>query len=152
VGPQWAQQAYVKASNTGAGDRFGASVAISGDGTTLVVGANAEQSSGVGINGANNNNAVTSGAAYAYARPLVWTPIGIDDCSGNDRGNYSVDSVIPLANECDDSFTGTMAVCWDQLMYTNDLVPGSVPGCTYKSLPPSSCPAGTRPGYAYVCR
>ena len=37
TGGVWAQQAYLKASNTGAGDYFGYSVAISGD--TVVVGA-----------------------------------------------------------------------------------------------------------------
>ncbi len=36
-GGVWIQQAYLKASNTGAGDHFGYSVAISGD--TVVVGA-----------------------------------------------------------------------------------------------------------------
>jgi hypothetical protein len=35
--PPFAQQAYLKTSNTGAGDGFGRSVALSGD--TLVVGA-----------------------------------------------------------------------------------------------------------------
>ena len=35
-GTNWIQQAYLKASNTGAGDEFGRSVAISGD--TIVVG------------------------------------------------------------------------------------------------------------------
>src|SRR5690349_21818429 len=37
TGSTWTQQAYLKASNTGAGDNFGQSVAISGD--TIVVGA-----------------------------------------------------------------------------------------------------------------
>ena len=36
-GTTWSQQAYLKASNTGAGDQFGYSVAVSGD--TVVVGA-----------------------------------------------------------------------------------------------------------------
>ena len=36
-GSTWSQQAYLKASNTGAEDRFGNSVAVSGD--TVVVGA-----------------------------------------------------------------------------------------------------------------
>ena len=36
-GTTWSQQAYLKASNTGAGDQFGCSVAVSGD--TVVVGA-----------------------------------------------------------------------------------------------------------------
>jgi len=38
-GANWAQQAYLKASNTGAGDRFGNAVAISADGNTLAVAA-----------------------------------------------------------------------------------------------------------------
>ena len=36
-GTTWTQQAYLKASSTGASDRFGASVAVSGE--TIVVGA-----------------------------------------------------------------------------------------------------------------
>ena len=38
-GTNWSQQAYLKASNTEAGDDFGSSVAVSGD--TVVVGAEA---------------------------------------------------------------------------------------------------------------
>jgi hypothetical protein len=45
-GGSWSQQAYLKASNTGAGDRFGQDVAISGD--TVVVGANDEDSDATG--------------------------------------------------------------------------------------------------------
>jgi hypothetical protein len=41
-GTSWSQQAYLKASNTGASDQFGNSVAISGD--TIVVGALGEDS------------------------------------------------------------------------------------------------------------
>jgi hypothetical protein len=39
AGTAWTQQAYVKASNTGADDWFGLSVALSADGTRLAVGA-----------------------------------------------------------------------------------------------------------------
>jgi len=39
TGTTWLQQAYVKASNTGEGDNFGNSVALSGDGNMLAVGA-----------------------------------------------------------------------------------------------------------------
>jgi len=46
TGTTWAQQAYLKASNTGATDQFGVSVAIAGD--TIVVGANLESSNGTG--------------------------------------------------------------------------------------------------------
>lgn len=65
----WSQLAYIKASNTGAGDAFGSSVALSADGRTLAVGAYGEDSSAVGINGDPANNAATdSGAVYVFAR------------------------------------------------------------------------------------
>lgn len=41
-GGNWSQQAYLKASNTGADDQFGSSVSVSGD--TVVVGAWSEDS------------------------------------------------------------------------------------------------------------
>ena len=46
---EFAQQAYIKASNTGDGDQFGYSIALSGD--TLAVGAYREDSNSNGING-----------------------------------------------------------------------------------------------------
>ena len=63
----WSQQAYIKASNTGGGDEFGWSVALSGD--TLVVGARLEDSSATGVNGDQTNNAAEfAGAAYVFVR------------------------------------------------------------------------------------
>ena len=63
----WSQQAYVKASNTEENDRFGYSVALSGD--TLAVGANGEDSVATGIDGdESDNNATNSGAAYVFTR------------------------------------------------------------------------------------
>lgn len=53
-GTNWTQQAYLKASNTGASDLFGIAVAISGD--TIVVGANNESSNAIGVNGDQANN------------------------------------------------------------------------------------------------
>ncbi|OGA88285.1 MAG: hypothetical protein A2Z90_23135 [Burkholderiales bacterium GWA2_64_37] len=68
-GGTWSQQAYIKASNTGAGDQFGQSVALSGDGNTLAVGAQLEASSATGINGDRANNSVgDAGAVYLFAR------------------------------------------------------------------------------------
>ena len=65
----WSQQAYVKASNTGAGDRFGDSVAISGSGDVLAVGAHYESSNAAGVGGDQANNAGgLSGAAYVFVR------------------------------------------------------------------------------------
>ncbi len=63
----WSQQAYIKASNTGAFDRFGRSVSLSADGNTLAVGARDEDSSSTGVNGAQNNNTASdSGAVYVF--------------------------------------------------------------------------------------
>ncbi len=72
-GSTWTEQAYLKASNTGAGDFFGASVAISGD--TVVVGAYTEDSVATGVNGNQANNGATdSGAAYVFVRSgSTWT-------------------------------------------------------------------------------
>ena len=66
-GTNWSQQAYLKASNSGADDFFGSAVAISGD--TVVVGALAEDSNATGINGDQGNNSATNaGAAYVFVR------------------------------------------------------------------------------------
>ena len=62
-GRTWSQQAYLKASNTGAYDEFGSSVSLSGD--TLAVGADGEDSSATGVNGSQGDNrAGRSGAVY----------------------------------------------------------------------------------------
>jgi len=66
---QWLQQAYVKASNTEAADAFGFSLALSGDGDTLAVGAPNEDSSARGVGGAQgDNSALFAGAAYIFRR------------------------------------------------------------------------------------
>jgi len=65
-GTAWSQRAYVKASNTGAGDLFGRA-ALSADGMTLVVGAPREDSGANGINGDQaDNSAEDAGAVYIY--------------------------------------------------------------------------------------
>jgi len=71
-GTTWTQQAYVKASNTDAGDEFGRSLALSGDGGTLAVGAPNESSAATGVNGnASDNSAAASGAVYVFVRPAT---------------------------------------------------------------------------------
>lgn len=61
----WSQEAYLKASNASAGDRFGYSVAISGD--VIAVGAWNERSASVGVNGNQADDSATrSGAAYVF--------------------------------------------------------------------------------------
>ena len=66
-GTSWSQQAYLKASNTDAGDHFGLSVSVSGD--AVVVGARDEDSSATGVDGnQDNNSAPGAGAAYVFVR------------------------------------------------------------------------------------
>ena len=68
-GNNWEPQAYIKASNTQAEDRFGYSVAISNDGNTLAVAAIWEGSNTTVINGDETNDlALKSGAVYVYIR------------------------------------------------------------------------------------
>ncbi|HTR49975.1 MAG TPA: hypothetical protein VMJ10_04650 [Kofleriaceae bacterium] len=65
----WAQDAYVKASNTGAGDNFGLDVALSGDGSRLVVSAIYEASAATGVDGNQaDNSAAGAGAVYVFDR------------------------------------------------------------------------------------
>lgn len=68
-GHVWSQQVYFKASNTGDNDRFGYSVALSGDGDTLAVGAPSEASSADGIGGEQDDDtSVDAGAVYVFVR------------------------------------------------------------------------------------
>ncbi|MCF6264475.1 MAG: FG-GAP repeat protein [Xanthomonadales bacterium] len=71
-GTNWSQLAYLKASNTDAGDRFGSSISISGD--TLVIGATGEDSRSTGVNGNQSRSpGGARGAAYvrgAYSGPI----------------------------------------------------------------------------------
>src|SRR6267142_4040427 len=74
TGTTWTQQAYIKASNTGSaaqgdGDQFGLSLALSGDGSTLAVGAITEDSAAKQINGNDkDDSAQSAGAVYVFAR------------------------------------------------------------------------------------
>ena len=72
TGTTWNQQAYLKASNSEAGDHFGYSVAVAGD--TAVVGAYAEASNATGVNGDQSDNSTwKAGAAYVFGRTgTVW--------------------------------------------------------------------------------
>jgi hypothetical protein len=77
----WSQQAYVKASNTGSGDLFGRSLALSDD--TLVVGARSEDSNVTGVrhntgagfdHGSDTGDYDDSGAVYVFTRSAgVWS-------------------------------------------------------------------------------
>ncbi len=60
---------YLKASNADAADAFGSAVAISRDGSTLVVGADLEAGDARGVNGAQDRNDLPgAGAVYVFSR------------------------------------------------------------------------------------
>ncbi|MEQ9364239.1 MAG: FG-GAP repeat protein, partial [Leptospirales bacterium] len=64
-GTNWAQEAYLKASNTNANDSFGRAIAIYGD--VIGVGAPAEGSNATGVNGnESDNSAGSAGAVYLF--------------------------------------------------------------------------------------
>lgn len=77
----WVQQAYIKASNTGANDNFGYSVSLSDDSSRLVVGAITEDSQMTGITTdaseisiIDNGSANGSGAVYLFSNTSgVWS-------------------------------------------------------------------------------
>jgi hypothetical protein len=87
----WKQQAYIKASNTGVGDEFGHSVAMSADGNTLAVGAPDEDSPDKGMNGAEGDNfdlAEDSGAVYVFVRlGDVWSKQAYIKASNTGKGD-----------------------------------------------------------------
>jgi hypothetical protein len=74
-GNSWLQQAYIKASNTGQSDHFGASVALSRDGNTLAAAAPWESSAATGMNANQNDNSLQqAGAVYVFTRTgSSWT-------------------------------------------------------------------------------
>ena len=112
-GSTWTQQAYLKASNTGVNDLFGASVAISGN--TIIVGAYAEDSAASGVNGNQaDNGAIDSGAAYVFVRSgSTWTQqaylkasnTGVSDFFGGSVA-ISGDTAVIGAFEEDSAATG----------------------------------------------
>jgi len=112
-GSTWTQQAYLKASNTGFFDRFGESVAISGD--TIVVGAQQEESQATGINGNQANNSLAlAGAAYVFVRNgTTWSQqayIKASNTEANDQFGHAVaisgDTLVVGANLEDSNATG----------------------------------------------
>lgn len=83
----WEQQAYIKASNVGASDKFGISLALSQDGAKLAVGAHWEDSATTGINGVqSDDSAIDSGAVYVFSRAdVTWTQTDYIKASNTDQ-------------------------------------------------------------------
>ena len=68
TGNTWAQQAYLKSSNSEAADLFGYGVGLSDDGNALAVAGYDEDGSGKGVNPPNDNGGNGTGAIYAFDR------------------------------------------------------------------------------------
>ncbi len=109
-GTTWSQQAYVKATNTDAGDVFGWSVAISGN--TVVVGAIGEASAAMGVGGSQASNAAAgAGAAYVYFRTgSAWASQGYLKATNTGAGDWfgasvaiSADTIVVGAPDEDSS-------------------------------------------------
>lgn len=99
-GETWSQQAYLKASNPGADDWFGQSVAISGD--TIIVGAYYEDSNATGVNGDQNSNLMlNAGAAYVFTR------------SGT---TWSQQAYLKASNTNEDMFGTSVAISGDTIV------------------------------------
>ncbi len=91
--PLLAQSTYIKASNAGAGDRFGTKIAISGN--TMVVGAFGEASSGFGVNGDQSDNSEPgAGAAYVFEfTGTAWTQSAYLKAENSDASDFFGSSV-----------------------------------------------------------
>lgn len=91
-GSDWIQQAYLKAPNIGGSDRFGFSVAINANGTTIAVGAILEDSNSA--SDPSDNNTFNSGAVYIYTYDgTAWgfeSYLKASDIDSNDQFGYSV--------------------------------------------------------------
>ncbi|MBK7875770.1 MAG: immunoglobulin domain-containing protein [Planctomycetes bacterium] len=86
-GATWVQEAYLKASNTGANDWFGFSVAL--DDEFAVVGAISEDGSSLGVDGPQNDLGLECGAAYVYRRSgTTWTQVAYLKASNTDTGDH----------------------------------------------------------------
>jgi hypothetical protein len=98
----WRQQAYIKASNTEAGDWFGYSVALSGD--TLAVGAVREASDADETGGNElNNDDPGAGAVYIFTR----------DSDGDWRQTAYIK---PFNTDANDAFGSSLALSGDTLV------------------------------------
>jgi hypothetical protein len=123
----WSQQAYLKASNSEAGDYFAFSVKVFGD--IIVVGAVNEDSNSIGVNGdESDNSASDSGAAYVFTRSGgAWSQQAYLKASNSEAGDKfgrSVpifDGTVVVGAHGEEAmplvWTGTKATIWH-------LVPG----------------------------
>lgn len=90
AGGAWTQEAYLKSSNSDAGDEFGSAVAISGG--IIAVAAQSERSNANGVGGnQSDNSAPSAGAAYVFRRTSAgWVQEAYLKCDAGYRKLVSV--------------------------------------------------------------
>ncbi|MEJ2766837.1 hypothetical protein VV869_23085 [Photobacterium sp. MCCC 1A19761] len=102
---RWSLSAYIKASNPGSSDRFGSSVSLSADGSTLAVGAPFEDGGTAGIQTgtmAEGTEVSESGAVYLF------------DLSDSDRHHWSQSAYVKAPNPGkDDNFGESIVLSKD---------------------------------------
>ncbi|MGE3609920.1 MAG: beta strand repeat-containing protein [Bacteriovoracaceae bacterium] len=96
TGTTWAQEAYIKAGNSGASDFLGSSVSINGN--TLAVGAWGEDSNQTtitnGSTSSSNNSTLESGAVYIYKRSgVTWAQEAYIKAPNPEASDYFGNSV-----------------------------------------------------------
>lgn len=112
----WMLQSYLKPPNPGSGDKFGTSVAISGD--TIVVGSESEDSNQStvtnGTTASGDNSNTDSGAAYVFRRSgVTWTQEAYLKASNNGGNDHFGNTVaisgdrIAVSAYYEDSLEGT---------------------------------------------
>ncbi len=129
TGSTWTQQAQLKASNPGALDYFGWSVAISGE--SVVVGAYSENGGGLGVNPPSDEFGLNAGAAYVFTR---------------NGSAWSQQAYLKASNtDADDEFGRAVAIMGDRIVVGAPLEDSSSVG-----INPAGNQSATDPGAAYV--
>jgi hypothetical protein len=92
LGGEWTQEAYIKASNTGAEDNFGLALELNETGDLLVVGAPGESSGDAADQSDNGDNG--SGAVYVFSRSgTIWMQQAYLKASNPDGPRHSGDDL-----------------------------------------------------------
>lgn len=120
----WAQQAYVKASNTAAFAFFGGAVALSGDGNTLAVGASGAES------------------AYVFTRTSgAWSQQALVTASNAEVGDM-FGAVLALSGDGNTLAVGAFNEASE--------VAGVIPGAPTENATPNAASGGNGAGAVYV--
>jgi len=144
TGLNWANNAYLKASNSGAGDAFGSSVSID---TWTIVGAPSEDGSSAGVDGPDNDDLSQAGAVYVFTRDGSWLQVaylkasnpGDTDQFGVDVATQGTDVVVGAQQE-DGGSTGINGP-------TNELAANSGAAYRFRLLPGPGIGTWTQQAY-----